>query len=130
MLPKSLKKTEEQKSSLVRLRTSVEKYKKYYSTHWMVVKAPDQSQKLSNDWLWKAKFRGPFSAKNCLILLYIIHVINFDRIILVDNYRATTSTIVDSFSIQNKVVRVVKFKGAVKFTKLLNLFPTGGDPRW
>ena len=44
----------------------VEKYRKYYSSHWKVMKAPDQSQKLSNNQLWKAKFRGPFSAKKKL----------------------------------------------------------------
>ena len=72
MLSKSLKKTEEQKSCLVQLQIRAEKYKKYYSTHWMVVKIPDHSQKLSNNQLSKAKFRGPFWAKNFLILPCLI----------------------------------------------------------
>ena len=36
---------------------------KHYSSHRKLVKAPDQSQKLSNNQLPKAKFRGRFSAK-------------------------------------------------------------------
>ena len=63
MLSKSLEKTEEQKSYLVLFQVLVGKYKKYYSSHWKVVKTPDQSQKLSNNQLSKAKFRGRFSAK-------------------------------------------------------------------
>ena len=39
-------KTEEQKSCLVRLQILVEKY---YSSHWKLVKTPDQSQKLFNN---------------------------------------------------------------------------------
>ena len=79
MLSKSLKKTEEQKSSLVRLQTLVEKYKKYYSCHWKVVKTPDQRQELSNNQFSQAKFRDPFSARNYLILPYLIT--SFDCII-------------------------------------------------
>ena len=72
MLSKSLEKTEEQKSCLIRLQILVKTYKKYFFSHWKVVKTPDQSQKLSNNQLSKAKFRGPFSAENYLILPYLI----------------------------------------------------------
>ena len=72
MLSKRLKKAKKQKPCLVRLQIRVVKYKKYYSIHWKVVKYPDQCQKLSNNHLSKAEFRGPFSAENYLILPYLI----------------------------------------------------------
>ena len=49
-------------SCLLRLRILVKK----------VMKPPDQSQKLSNKQLSKAKFTGPFPAKNYPILPYLI----------------------------------------------------------
>ena len=93
MFSKSLEKTEEQKSCLVRLQILVEKYKKHYCSHWKVVKTPDQGQKLSNNQLSKAEFRGSFPAKNYLILPYLIT--SFDCILYFSDHASVFRSVDD-----------------------------------
>ena len=69
MLSKSLKKSEQQKLCLLQLQILEQKYKKYYFSHQKTMKTPDKSQKLSNNQLSKAKFRGPFLAKKSNLAL-------------------------------------------------------------